>query len=143
MATKADMGVYLPHYMDLNLNWQTFNDSSLELFPGLHLIHSPGHTPGLAVMMLHLKNSGTFILTTDQYHVKENFEGTPQGWLARDHSKIDRSALCVLIDVLRTDAWFRSHCMIKRLHQQYDAKICFGHDLENLKSFKANPEFYS
>jgi len=126
IATKNDLGVYLPHYMSLSLKWETFNDSTLELFPGLHLLHSPGHTPGLVVMMLHLKKDGTFIFTTDQYHVKENFyDSAPQGWLARDHNN-----------------WWRSHCTIKRLQQQYDASICFGHDWEVFKSFKANPDHY-
>lgn len=106
IATKMDKGVYLSHYFDPELNWSTFHESEVELFPGLHLIHSPGHTPGLVIMMLHLKESGTFIFTTDQYHstslfpfraihsldvdaslsVKENYEGHPHGWLARDHS---------------------------------------------------------
>jgi len=125
IATKHDAGVYLPHYMHLGLKWETFNDSELELFPGLHLLHCPGHTPGLVCMMLHLAGGKTFIFTTDQYHVKENFEGTPQGWLARDHN-----------------SWYRSHCTIKRLQQQYDASICFGHDWEVFKSFKRNPEYY-
>lgn len=68
MATKSDLGVYLPYYMSLENNWQTFNDDSLELFPGFHLIHSPGHTPGLVILMMHLKKSGTFIFSSDHYH---------------------------------------------------------------------------
>lgn len=37
-------------------------------------------------MQVNLKESGTWIFTTDQYHVYENWEsGIPQGWLARDH----------------------------------------------------------
>lgn len=72
MATKADYGTYLPHYMSLDLNWQTFNDASLELFPGLHLVHSPGHTPGLVVLMMHLRKEGTFIFSSDHYHGKSS-----------------------------------------------------------------------
>lgn len=60
-----------------------------------------GHTPGLVIMQVNLKESGTWIFTTDQYHVRENWEsGIPQGWLARDH-----------------DDWVESDQMIKALQK--------------------------
>lgn len=60
-----------------------------------------GHTPGLVIMQINLKESGTWIFTTDQYHVYENWEsGIPQGWLARDH-----------------DDWVESDQMIKALQK--------------------------
>lgn len=60
-----------------------------------------GHTPGLVIMQVNLKESGTWIFTTDQYHVHENWEsGIPQGWLARDH-----------------DDWVESDQMIKALQK--------------------------
>jgi hypothetical protein len=37
----------------------------LELAPGINLRHSPGHTPGLAIMQVNLAESGTFIFTTE------------------------------------------------------------------------------
>lgn len=52
-------------------------------------------------MQVNLKESGTWIFTTDQYHVHENWEsGIPQGWLARDH-----------------DDWVESDQMIKALQK--------------------------
>lgn len=52
-------------------------------------------------MQVNLKESGTWIFTTDQYHVYENWEsGIPQGWLARDH-----------------DDWVESDQMIKALQK--------------------------
>lgn len=72
--------------------------------------------------------------------VKENWEGQPQGWLARDHSQLIANVL-FLAD-RTTDAWFRSHNKIKRFVEQYDAKICFGHDYDVFATFKQNPEFY-
>lgn len=52
-------------------------------------------------MQVNLKESGTWIFTTDQYHVRENWEsGIPQGWLARDH-----------------DDWVKSDQMIKALQK--------------------------
>ena len=93
VATKSDPGAYTSEYLDLDrLNWKTFNESELDLFQGISLHHCPGHTPGLCIMQVNLIEDGTFIWTTDQYHVRENYElGQPHGWLARDH-----------------DAWFRS-----------------------------------
>jgi hypothetical protein len=68
-------------------------------------------------MQVNLNDSGTWIFTTDQYHVKENFDADmPQGWLARDH-----------------DDWVRSHQMIKALKKvcsycKYDLKTCLEAD---------------
>jgi glyoxylase-like metal-dependent hydrolase (beta-lactamase superfamily II) len=80
VATKSDAVVYMPHYLKFNLNWKTFNAEYLEIFPGLQLRHAPGHTPGLCIMQVNLKESGTWIFTSDQYHIKENYEQShPQG----------------------------------------------------------------
>lgn len=111
VATKSDLGVYLPHYLTFDINWVPFHGSYYEIAPGLALHHSPGHTPGLAILQVNMPKSGTWIFTSDQYHVKENFENdVPQGWLARDH-----------------DAWVRSHQMIKGLKRRTGAKVVLGH----------------
>ncbi len=53
-------------------------------------------------------------MTSDMYHVKENYEDSqPQGWLARDH-----------------DDWVRSHQMIKSLQRRTEAKVLLGHCAE-------------
>lgn len=101
IASKSDIGVYLPKDITFDLNWKPFHGDFLEIAPGINMRHAPGHTPGLCIMQVNLNDSGTFIFTTDQYHVKENFEADmPQGWLARDH-----------------DNWVRSHQMIKALQK--------------------------
>ena len=101
IAAKTDIGVYLPKDVTFDQNWKPFHGDFLEIAPGINIHHSPGHTPGLCIMQVNLNDSGTWIFTTDQYHVKENFEAdVPQGWLARDH-----------------DDWVRSHQMIKALQK--------------------------
>ncbi|KAF2013242.1 Metallo-hydrolase/oxidoreductase [Aaosphaeria arxii CBS 175.79] len=111
VATRSDLGVYLPHYLTFDINWVPFHGSFLELAAGINIHHSPGHTPGLSILQLNLRESGTWVFTSDQYHVKENFEqDLPQGWLARDH-----------------DAWVRSHQMIKGLKRRTGAKVVLGH----------------
>lgn len=100
--------------LDGTLNWQTFNDSQLDLCTGLTLYHCPGHTPGLCIMQVNLLGDGTFIWTTDQYHVRENFdENWAHGWLLRDHRK-----------------WMDSGKFIRRLQKAFSAKLIFGHDFD-------------
>lgn len=113
VATQADLGVYLSHYLLLDdLKWKTFTDSRLDLYQGITLHHAPGHTPGLCIMQVNLEKDGTFIWTTDQFHVTENYDfGHPQGGFARDHT-----------------AWYRSLEMIRRLKEMYNARLIFGHD---------------
>ena len=107
-------GAYLPQNLHTDLNWKPFHGEFIEFAPGINLRHAPGHTPGLTMMQLNLKNSGPWLFTTDQYHVKANYEqDVPQGWLARDH-----------------DDWCRSHQMVKMLVKNIGAKIVFGHDEE-------------
>ncbi|WEW60148.1 hypothetical protein PRK78_005633 [Emydomyces testavorans] len=115
IATGADLGVYMAHYMSLDkLNWQTFNEAHVDLFQGITIHHSPGHTPGLCIMQVNLEKDGTFIFTSDQCHIAENYEMShPHGWLARDHT-----------------AWFNSLQMIKRLQRMFSAEMVFGHDKE-------------
>lgn len=126
VATKADLGVYLPSYLTVDLNWKTFSGDRLEIFQGVTLHLMPGHTPGLCILQLNLQNSGTFIFTTDQFHVKENYEsGVPQGWLAREHND-----------------WIRSTEKIKILQRNFAAKLIFGHCKETFETFKASPNFY-
>lgn len=126
-ATGADHEVYLSHYLDIEgLNWKTFNTDHFDLCQGISLHFAPGHTPGLCIMQINLEKDGTFIWTTDMYHLADNYElGQPQGWLARDHF-----------------AWFRSSEMIKRMQKQFKATLIFGHDKDvAMRLMEAKP-FY-
>ncbi|KAH7371180.1 beta-lactamase-like protein [Pyrenochaeta sp. MPI-SDFR-AT-0127] len=112
-ATTNDMvDVYNPAYHTFDLNWRTFAGDKFELAQGITLHHAPGHTPGLSVMQVNLQDSGTWIFTSDQYHVHENFEeNRPQGYLLRDD-----------------EAWKRSNQMIHGLQKRTGANLVFGHD---------------
>jgi hypothetical protein len=77
-------------------------------------------------MQVNLKDDGTFIWTTDQFHVKENYElNQAQGWLLRDHK-----------------AWHESGKFIKRLQRLFSAKLIFGHDYETADSFMQAKKVY-
>jgi glyoxylase-like metal-dependent hydrolase (beta-lactamase superfamily II) len=118
VATKSDIGCYLPHYLTFDINWVPFHGSYCEIAPGLNLHHAPGHTPGLSILQVNLRNSGTWIFTSDQYHVRENFEDdVPQGWLARDH-----------------EAWIRTHQMVKGLKRRTGGKVVLGHCWDTVRA---------
>jgi glyoxylase-like metal-dependent hydrolase (beta-lactamase superfamily II) len=120
IASKEDIGAYVPHYIDFSFNWQPFDGDHLELFPDFQLHLLAGHTPGLMGLQLDLANSGTFLLTSDQFHLRENYEqGRPLGWLLRDHA-----------------AWWRSYRLARRIAENMDAMLVFGHDREILAEFK-------
>jgi len=127
VATGADLGVYLGHYMNLEqLKWNTFTDDHLDLFQGITLHHSPGHTPGLCVMQVNLEKDGTFIWTTDQFHIAENYElSHPHGWLARDHN-----------------AWIKSLKMVQRLQRLFKAELVYGHDKETAARLMSAKKYY-
>jgi len=126
VATKFDAGVYQQKDLSFDLNWQPFHGDFIELAPGINVRHAPGHTPGLCIMQVNLAESGTWIFTTDMYHVVENYyDSVPQGWLARDH-----------------DDWMRSHQMIKALVKRTDAKLVFGHDKGQFEKYIPAPHAY-
>ncbi|THV53751.1 hypothetical protein BGAL_0043g00370 [Botrytis galanthina] len=132
VATGADVGVYLKHYLDvsqslamidissnadsekLSLNWKTFDERTVDFCQGITLHHLPGHTDGLVGMQLNLREAGTFFFISDHCHVIENWrDGVPQGWLARDHP-----------------AWFQSTQRLKRLESTTKGRVIPGHDKE-------------
>lgn len=112
--------------MDGTFNWQTFNERQLDFCTGMTLYHCPGHTPGLCILQVNLSHDGTFIWTTDQYHIKENYEQNHMhGWLLRDYR-----------------AWDRSHEFIKRLKRKFSATLIYGHDLSVATSLIAAKKYF-
>ena len=97
-------------------------------YPGLFAfiaIPLPGHTPALQGLRLDLTNSGTFFLTSDQFHLADNYAGPqPLGWLLRDHA-----------------AWWRSYRKVKTLADRTGARLVFGHDADVLAELRRE-EFY-
>jgi glyoxylase-like metal-dependent hydrolase (beta-lactamase superfamily II) len=125
VATGQDLGAYLPHYLDFSFNWQPFDGEHVELFDGFELHRLPGHTPGLVGLRLDLANAGTFFLTSDQFHLRENYEGPqPLGWLLRDHA-----------------AWWRSYRVVRTIADRTGARLVFGHDADVLAELRSE-SFY-
>jgi glyoxylase-like metal-dependent hydrolase (beta-lactamase superfamily II) len=120
VATGQDIGAYIPHYLDFAFNWQPLHGDHVELFDGLELHRLPGHTPALLGARVDLANSGTHILTSDQFHLRANWEGPqPLGWLMRDNA-----------------AWWRSCQYVQTLAARTDATLVFGHDPDVLAELR-------
>jgi glyoxylase-like metal-dependent hydrolase (beta-lactamase superfamily II) len=126
VATGYDLGVYMAHYLTFDLNWQTWTGATFDVAQGITLRHMPGHTPGLSIMQVNLSQSGTWIVTTDMYIVKENFEeNLPLGFLARDHNP-----------------WCHSNQLIHQLQRRTKAKMLFGHCADTLAKYQLTPHAY-
>ncbi|THY32490.1 Metallo-hydrolase/oxidoreductase [Aureobasidium pullulans] len=127
VATGADEGVYLKHYLNLDLNWKTFDDRTIDFCQGITLHHLPGHTDGLIGMQINLPDSGTFFFISDHCHVIENWrDGIPQGWLARDHP-----------------AWFQSTQRLKRLERTTRGRVIPGHDEETFLALQKEKDVFT
>ena len=125
VATGGDLGAYIPHYLDFSFNWHALDGDQIELFEGFNLFRLPGHRLALPGLRLDLANAGTFILTSDQFHLRDNYEGPqPLGRLLRDHA-----------------AWWRSYRVVKSMADRTDARLVFGHDADVLTELKQEP-FY-
>jgi glyoxylase-like metal-dependent hydrolase (beta-lactamase superfamily II) len=111
--------------MDFSFNWQPLCGDFIEAFDGLHLHRLPGHTQAQLGLRIELANAGTFMLTSDQFHLRDNYEGPqPLGWLLRDHA-----------------AWWASYRTVKTIADCTEATLVFGHDAGVLAELKREP-FY-
>ena len=76
-------------------------------------------------MQVNLEKNGTWIWTTDQFHVAEQYQlNHPPGWLAREHN-----------------AWIRSGKTIKRLERLFNARLVFGFDKDIAEKYMVE-KFY-
>ena len=114
IATKQDFGAYLPHYVDSAFNWKAVHGDEVELFEGITVYNTPGHTPGMLSMKATLSDTETFLFTSDTMFFKENWDDeTPPGWLIRDMT-----------------GWYRSLAKLKNIAAKENANVVLGHDPE-------------
>lgn len=125
IATKQDFGAYLPHYIDSAFNWKPVFGDEFELFKGITVYNTPGHTPGMLSLKADLKNSGPFLFTSDTMFFKENYyEEKAPGWLIRDMA-----------------GWWQSLAKLKTIALLNDAHVILGHDGEIFAEY-TKQDFY-
>ena len=108
------------------LKWETV-DGDAELLPGVTLIQVPGHTPGTMAMRVDLPETGTMIFTSDAVFMGDTYgPPTTPGFLINDLA-----------------AWYPSVEKIRKLAEETNATLVFGHDSEQMKKLRVAPEAYA
>ncbi|MDY6818312.1 MAG: N-acyl homoserine lactonase family protein [Halobacteriales archaeon] len=104
---------YLKQDFDHDLNWSILHREQ-ELFPGIELLHLPGHTPGLVGAHID-RESEPVLVVGDEAYMQANFE---------DEHPMAQSLLW------SNQAWFESLKRAKGIATETDATPIFGHDLD-------------
>ncbi|MBA7681216.1 N-acyl homoserine lactonase [subsurface metagenome] len=65
--------IYIREHFDHPLDYKLI-EGDAQIVPGVHVIHTPGHTPGHQSLMLKLPQEGTIILAADAIFMEENIE---------------------------------------------------------------------
>ena len=98
-------------------------EGDVELFPGLTLLETPGHTPGQMSLLVDLPDSGAVILASDTISRPEELEGRFEGYW-------------------RAELAEKSARRLMSLAAERDAFVIFGHCPEQWPTLKKIPEFY-
>ena len=108
------------------LSWETVEDDT-ELLPGVTLIQVPGHTPGTMAMRVDLPETGTMIFTSDAVFMGDTYgPPTTPGFLINDLA-----------------AWYPSVEKVRRLAEETNATLVFGHDSAQMRTLRVAPDFYA
>jgi N-acyl homoserine lactone hydrolase len=107
------------------LRWVQITQDT-EIMDGVHLLEAPGHTCGTMCLMVHLRNTGTLIFTSDAVFTRESFGPPPIGGI-------------VIWDSL---GWLRSLERIRNFATQHNALVVFGHDLHQINELRLAPDAF-
>ena len=99
-------------------------DEDTELFPGVTLLLTPGHTPGHLSLLLLLRNTGAVVLTGDAINRAQEIEEDRYSG-AWDETLVRESARRLLDIVAREDAF-----------------LVYGHDPKQWDTLRKTPEYY-
>ena len=132
-ALRGDMGGYIANdikaWLDKGVRWHLVEDEQAEeeLLDGIRILNfGPGHTFGMMGLLVSLPQSGNYILASDCINTKMNY-GPPVRFpgLAYD-----------------TIGYRKTIERIRRLERRYQARVLFGHDIDQYRSLKFAPEYY-
>jgi N-acyl homoserine lactone hydrolase len=99
-------------------------EGDLELRPGVHLLSTPGHTPGHMSLLVHLENTGPVLLAVDALRSQAELE-------QRRYNRAWDDA-----------AWQQSAERLAALAGRKSAMLVFGHDPDQWPALRKAPEFY-
>jgi len=122
----AAHGAYVRADLDVPLKQVHMVDDDCEIASGVEMICLPGHTPGLAGLVVHAPRSGALIFPQDALYTPRNY-GPPAKASGIMHDSI---------------AFFRSIEKVRRLARLRNARVMFSHDMDFFRTMKRAPEFY-
>ena len=97
----------------------------MELFRGLHLFYTPGHTIGHYSLMVDMEGGRPLMFMADVSYTQAAYENDQQAGFHNDPV-----------------AGVRSIRRVKRLVRQHDAELFFTHDMESFRNYKLAPGHY-
>lgn len=97
----------------------------VELVPGLHLFHTPGHTIGHYSMLVELEGGRPLLFMADVSY-------TPAAYAKDQQAGFHWNPV----------AGVRSIRRIKQIAREWDAEIFFTHDMSEFQTYKLAPDFY-
>lgn len=117
-AVTGDGGAgYLLDDIHHDFNWQVIKSHHTEYFDGIELIHSPGHTPGVLSMLVHLDDGHSVLFTADEAYMGRNYH---------DEEALGAGLLWDRV------AWRESLDYLKEMERRHDAELVFGHDPDQI-----------
>lgn len=98
----------------------------VELAPGLHLFHTPGHTIGHYSLLVEVEGRRPLLFMADVSYTPAAFAKDQQSGFHWDPV-----------------AGVRSIRRVKQIAAEWDAEIFFTHDMDEFKTYRLAPESYS
>ncbi|PRY07809.1 N-acyl homoserine lactonase family protein [Kineococcus rhizosphaerae] len=114
-------GPYIRHDWS-ELNFDTV-EGDVEFLPGVKLLQTPGHSFGTMSLQLDLPDTGTLIFTSDAVFLGDNY-GPPSITPGFNYD---------------SEAWLSSVEKVRRVAQETDATVIFGHDAEQVRRLGDGP----
>lgn len=132
-ALNGNMGGYIRNdikaWLDADLHWEPVDPEikEMELLDGIKILNfGPGHTFGMMGLLVSLPNTGNILLASDAVNTGRNY-GPP-----------------ILFPGLAYDTigYYKTVRRIQRLAKEYQAKVFFGHDINQFGTLKKSTEGY-
>jgi len=99
-------------------------DGETELFPGLEVILTPGHAPAHQSVMVRLPDSGNMVVCGDAVYTQDNFDYDSWGGQADPETAAQSGA------------------KLKRIADEQNALLLFGHDPAQAQQLHRSPQSY-
>ena len=112
------------YYLIPGLNYDRLG-GEITLIPGVDIIRSPGHVPGMQTVIVRLSQSGTIVLASDAISLKEHL--VEDHWEGYWNPKLARS----------------SALRMRTIASMENGNIFYGHDPDWWKSVRKSPEYYA